>query len=204
MNALILANGQAPGRHLFEECCQWAHFFIAADGGGNTAHALGQLPNVVIGDLDSYQPHDQEPYEVIHDPDQYSNDLEKALTLAAKKEATHIKVLGATGLRLDHTLKNLSVLKQFNDQFQEIFFLDDQGITLLLPLQFSQDVAPGTTVSLFPLSGKVSGITTEGLKYLLKNDVLENGVSDGSSNIVIESPIYIEHKKGDLLLFIAQ
>lgn len=204
MNALVLANGKAPGEHLFEECCKWAHFFIAADGGGNTAHELGQLPNVVIGDLDSYRHHKNEPYNIIHEPDQYSNDLEKALKLAFKKNATHVRVLGATGYRLDHTLKNLSVLKQFNNHFKEISFRDDQGITRLLPKQYSEKIAPGTSVSLFPLSGKVSGITTSGLKFSLKNESIENGVRDGSSNMVTKSPIHIEHKKGDLLLFIAQ
>lgn len=202
MKTLILCNGQAPTRLLFEHTIKWADLFIAADGGGNTAHLMGHLPDVVIGDLDSYQPHTHEPYDIIHDPDQYANDLEKALKLSLKKNATRIKVLGATGQRLDHTLKNLSVLKQFNHQFEELVFLDAQGITQLLPRQFSREFPVGTTVSLFPLSGKVTGITTHGLQYPLDDDFLENGVSDGSSNSVVESPVTIEHKKGDLLLFV--
>lgn len=204
MKTLILANGQAPGQKLFEDYIAWADLFIAADGGGNTAHTLGHLPDVLIGDIDSYQPHEHEPYEIIHDPDQDSNDLEKALKLALKKSASHIKILGATGLRLDHTLKNLSVLKQFNNQFKEISLQDNEGETFLLPPQFSQELATGTTVSLFPLSGKVTGITTKGLKYPLHEDFLENGIRDGSSNYVISSPFSISHKKGDLLLFIAK
>jgi thiamine pyrophosphokinase len=202
MNTMVLCNGLAPPQSLFERTLHWADFFIAADGGANTARLMGHLPDVVIGDMDTYQPQNEEPYDIIHDPDQYSNDLEKALKLAVKKGATHLKVLGATGLRLDHTLKNLSVLQQFDEQFEQITFLDAQGTTQLLPRQFSTEIAIGTSVSLFPLSGKVTGITTDGLQYPLKDECLENGVRDGTSNAVVKNPVTINHKKGDLLLFI--
>lgn len=182
----------------------WASLFIAADGGGNIAQNLGRLPDFVIGDMDSYTSAAQEPYEIIHDSDQYSNDLEKALVLAYNKGATAVRVLGATGLRLDHTLKNLSVLKKFNDKFQHIAFHDSWGITLLLPQHFSKKLTVGTAISLFPLSGTVTGITTSGLKYPLDDGFLENGVRDGSSNTVMSSPVTIRHREGDLLLFIAK
>lgn len=204
MNILILANGEPPSQKMFEHMTDWADVFIAADGGGNAAQTLGKMPDIVIGDMDSYRSHEHEPYKIIRDPDQYSNDLEKALTLAQKKGATSVRVLGATGRRLDHTLKNLSVLKQFNNHFQEITFYDNEVIILLLPNQYSEEITPGTAVSLFPLSGKVIGVTTSGLKYPLTDGVLENGVQDGSSNTVVSSPVQISHRKGDLLLFIAK
>lgn len=203
MNVLILCNGEAPPKKLFEDILQWADFFIAADGGANIAHNMGHLPDVVIGDLDSYQSQENEPYDIIHDPDQYANDLEKALKLAKGKDPNAVNVLGATGRRLDHTLKNLSVLKQFNNRFEQLVFLDAHGMTKLLPKNYSHNHAIGTALSLFPLSGKVTGINTRGLKYPLDNGFLENGVHDGTSNTVTERLVSITHKKGDLLLFIA-
>ncbi len=204
MNALILCNGQPPPKSLFKECFNWSALFVAADGGANVALKLGGKPDIIIGDMDSYEPANElSSTELIHDPDQYSNDLEKALKLAKKKGAHKVKVLGATGLRLDQTLKNLSVLKQFDDQFEQITFLDVQGVTKLLPPEFSEEITVGTSLSLFPLSGKVTAITTQGLKYELNDCMLENGVHDGSSNRVVSSPVSIHHRKGDLLLFIA-
>jgi thiamine pyrophosphokinase len=203
MNALVVCNGAIPPQSLLRKCHRWADVVLAADGGANILNEKNLAFDVVIGDMDSYRPLDEEPYDVIHDPDQYSNDLEKALKSAKDRKVTHLKVLGATGLRLDHTLKNLSVLKQFNHQFEQLVFLDEYGLIMLLPAQYSNELDPGTTVSLFPLSGTVTGITTHGLKYPLKNEDLENGVRDGTSNTVTESPIRIDHEKGDLLLFIA-
>jgi thiamine pyrophosphokinase len=72
----------------------------------------------------------------------------------------------------------------------------------LLPENFEAQLPLHTTISLFPLSGKVEGVTTTGLKYALSNGILENGIQDGSSNLTIKKKIEIEHKKGDLLIFI--
>ncbi len=200
MNTLILCNGEPPPQNLFKETLKWADLFIAADGGGNMARSLNTAPDFVIGDLDSYQAKEDEEIELIHDTDQETNDLEKALSFVKKRGGTHVKVLAATGLRLDQTLKNLSVLKQFDDQFQQLVFGDEHGTIQLLPHTYSEAIPVGTTVSLFPLSGKVAGVKTEGLKYSLNGEDLENGVRDGSSNRVIANPVSITYQKGDLLL----
>lgn len=207
MKTLVLCNGQPPPEPLFKQALAWADLFIAADGGGNIARELASTPDVVIGDLDSYEGptgHASAPPEVIRKPSQQTNDLEKALHLAHGRGARRVRVLAATGLRLDHTLKNLSVLKQFNDAFDDLCFVDAHGTTRLLPRSYSADIAPGTAVSLFPLSGRVNGITTQGLKYPLNDGYLQNGVRDGSSNTVTASPVHIRHTEGDLLLFIAR
>lgn len=202
MKTLILCNGKPPNRELFYSCRQWADYFIAADGGGNIAREFGSLPDLVIGDLDSFQKHKPDSFEVVHDPNQETNDLEKALARAATEGSREVVVLGATGMRLDQSLKNLSVLKQFNDKFDSLIFRDNHLDTFLLPPSFSKEFEPGTQISLFPLSGKVAGIHTKGLKYPLNNEQLINGVRDGSSNEVVSSPVEITHTKGDLLMFV--
>ncbi|WP_441000796.1 thiamine diphosphokinase [Fodinibius sp. SL11] len=199
---LILCNGDPPSQQLFDKYRAKTDCFIAADGGANIAIDMGTIPDVIIGDLDSYNGSKKESSEIIFRPSQELNDLEKALQYAKKKKGTHIYILGATGYRLDQTLKNLSVLKQFSTQFQQLRMADNFGETRLLPRSFSEDFRIGTQLSLFPLSGKVTGITTQGLKYPLENEFLENGVRDGSSNEVVGNPVQINHKKGDLLMFV--
>lgn len=200
---LILCNGNPPSERLFREHYNPADYLIAADGGGNIALDMGIDPDVVIGDLDSFIPDPPHSFEVIRRGDQEANDLEKALRLAREKGGERITILGATGHRLDHTLKNLSVLKQFNKGFEQIRMVDNFGETLLIPRSFRKVMGIGTQVSLFPLSGKVTGITTSGLQYPLSQETLENGVRDGSSNRVVGRPVEITYDKGDLLLFVA-
>jgi thiamine pyrophosphokinase len=202
--AVILCNGNPPSAQLFSEVRSGADLFIAADGGGNVALEFGADPDVVIGDMDSFTPDKDYPFEVIEQPDQQTNDLEKALALAYNRQATHINILGATGSRLDHTLKNLSVLKQFDNEFDELLLKDNFGDIYLLPQTYSAHIPIGTPISLFPLSGNVSGISTKGLKYPITQGSLENGVRDGSSNEVISNPVSISYQSGDLLIFIAR
>ncbi|MDZ7691572.1 MAG: hypothetical protein U5K69_10685 [Balneolaceae bacterium] len=113
-------------------------------------------------------------------------------------------MLGVTGQRIDQTLKNLSALKKYNNQFSSLFFEDDYGRIFLLESPYTEEFPIGTLISLFPLSGRVEGIKTKGLKYPLHDEALENGIRDGSSNRVISSPVTIKHTKGDLLAFIGR
>lgn len=204
MNTLIVCNGRPPSKSLFDKWHDWSDYVIAADGGTQVVRSLNAEPDAAIGDMDSFEPDGSESFKVISDSDQETNDLEKALNLAVQEKATHITVLGATGQRVDHTLKNLSVLKQFDSRFEELIFRDDYGDLLLLPKQYSTELPIHTALSLFPLSGAVSGIVTEGLEYPLNNEQIENGVRDGSSNRVISNPVSITHKEGDLLLFVGR
>lgn len=202
MNAVILCDGRPPASGVLNRCLHNASLFIAADGGAITAHDMGLQPDVIIGDFDSFTPKGDEKSEIISDPDQETNDLEKALSYALKMEAEVVTVFGATGKRLDHTLKNLSVLLQFDSKFKSLVFRDRYADIFLIHSPFKTEMPLNTSVSLFPLSGKVTGITTRGLLYPLNHETLENGVRDGTSNKTIKKEVEIEFEKGELLLFI--
>jgi len=202
LTAVILCDGRKPLRKLIAEAVAESDLFVAADGGANTARELNLSPDVVIGDLDSYIPLPDDKSRVIQNNDQETNDLEKALSYVLGRGASYVSVFGATGKRLDHSLKNLSVLKKFQRQFSSIKFIDNYGEIFLLTGEFRTTLPIGTTISLFPLSGSVEMISTTGLKYPLSNESLRNGVRDGSSNETVNEEIVITHKKGDLLLFI--
>jgi thiamine pyrophosphokinase len=202
-SAVILCDGRKPPKKEFIASVRTAGLLIAADGGANIARKLNIIPDVIIGDFDSYVPVDQEGVTMIKDLDQETNDLEKALSLAFDRGIERVQVFGAFGQRLDHTLKNLSVFKKFNSRFDELIFIDKYGKSILLPEYYTANLPIGTTVSLYPLKGKVEGITTIGLEFPLNHEDLEIGVRDGTSNKTIARKIEITHEKGDLLMFIA-
>ncbi len=201
MKAVILCNGKIPEKAKIERALSDAELLIAADDGANRAKELGFQPDVIIGDLDSYTVTGNEKALVIKDENQETNDLEKALSYALKRSASSAVIFGATGKRLDHTLKNLSVLLQFDSLFNSVIFIDDYAEVKVIHSPFKESFKIGSIISLFPLSGKVEGISTHGLKYPLKNEALENGIRDGSSNEAVEETVEITFKKGDLLLF---
>jgi thiamine pyrophosphokinase len=202
MKAVILCDGDIPEKSIISRDLEQADLFIAADGGANHARTLQLQPDLIIGDLDSYEVTGDENSEIISDPDQETNDLEKALSYALNCEAKDAVVFGATGKRLDHTLKNLSVLLQFDSRFESIRFKDNYSTIRLIHSPFRQQFDVGTSVSLFPLSGVVKELKTRGLKYPLHRENLENGIRDGTSNVTTETEVEIEFEEGDLLLLV--
>lgn len=203
MRTLILCNGEPSSGKLLDTFVSRCDYFVAADGAGNHALKMGFTPDVIIGDLDSYRPVKSFNGTVIRDSDQETNDLEKAMKLAVKKGASRIDILGATGNRLDHSLKNLSVLARFASQCDRLMMADDHLMTLVIPSGFSVDLPEGHMVSMFPLSGKAEGITTSGLKYPLRSETLENGKRDGSSNEASGGTVRITYARGVLLFMCA-
>jgi thiamine pyrophosphokinase len=202
MHAVIVSNGFPPSKELLKKEAKSANILIGADGGGNKILERGLTPDVVIGDMDSFQRPEECNFEIIHEPDQETNDLEKALKLALKNGATSCHVLGSFGMRMDHSLKNLSVMKQFSSSFEELIFRDERFDAFLITKQYSGEIPVGNVVSLFPLSGEVKGITTTGLKYALAGESLINGQRDGTSNETMEPEFSVEVAEGDLVLFI--
>ncbi|MEO1023161.1 MAG: thiamine diphosphokinase [Bacteroidota bacterium] len=200
-HALIVCNGFPPSKPLLHQFVNPDTYLIGADGGAHHLLDAGFVPDIVIGDLDSFSHHNPTGYTVIHDADQETNDLEKALNLAHKEAFRNVVVLGATGRRLDHSLKNLSVLQQCAPRFHDLIFVDEAFYIRLIPKAFETDIDPGAIISLFPISGEVGGIQTEGLKYPLNNESLTNGLRDGTSNEAVESRIRIRYTTGDLIGF---
>ena len=137
MHVLIAGNGQPPDRKLFHRVLDTADLLIAADGGALWCLEYGVEPHLVIGDLDSFPTSHYPGITVVHDPDQETNDLEKALKAAMERGARSVTLLGATGRRLDQSLKNISVMAQFAPHFETLLMRDDTGWMCLLPPRLS-------------------------------------------------------------------
>lgn len=202
MHAVIVSNGFPPTKELLESEIEKADLLIGADGGGNTILTHGITPDVVIGDLDSFKKPENTDFDIIHDKGQETNDLEKALALVLEKKAKTCTVLGAFGKRMDHALKNLSVLKKFDSRFRSLIYKDELFEAFLLTDSLTMNIGVGRMVSLFPLSGEVRGVTTKGLKYPLKDERLKNGERDGTSNETVQEEFSITISEGDLIVFV--
>jgi len=202
MQALIVCGGTPPSKKLLEAEINKADLTIGADSGGYVFLGFKHLPDVVIGDLDSFKYTNHEGVNVIHDPDQETNDLEKALKYAYQKGAKKCVVLGALGKRIDHTFKNISVLQRFHSTFESIIFRDNYGDTFLVnsPCHLSFDV--GTNISFFPIGTPVTAFSSTGVKYPLTNEALVMGVQDGTSNKMISSTAKITFSDGFLGVFV--
>ena len=128
---IILADGQFPQEQIILDKINGAYNVICCDGSINKLSLYtNREPNYIIGDCDSINNELQIKYKdrIIKIADQNTNDLTKAVQLAIKLKLKNILILGATGLREDHTLANISLLAEYIDFFNHIAILSDYGI----------------------------------------------------------------------------
>jgi len=127
-----------------------APMIVAADGGANVAIAAGRVPDAVIGDFDSLDAVTRAaiPADRLHHVgEQDSTDFEKCLQRIA---APLILALGFTGARIDHELAVWNVLARRRER--RCIVIGGEDIVFLAPPRLALDLAPGTRVSLFPMS----------------------------------------------------
>ena len=67
---------------------------------------FGKWPFALVGDLDSVRAR-RAPCRVVHDADQDTNDLEKAVAFCRAQGWRDAVIVGATGRREDHTIGNV-------------------------------------------------------------------------------------------------
>jgi thiamine pyrophosphokinase len=200
--ALILANGEPPKKSHLQSLMKQCQLFVCADGGANTALALGLTPDAIVGDMDSVHAETRAKFQHVRtfeSSNEETTDLEKAIAWTIRQKYDHIIVVGAAGKRLDHTIGNLGVIARFYPD-AIVRIVDDIGETLFVGRELIFEAPLHSTVSLIPLT-RCEGITTTGLEYGLDNELLELGVREGTSNIVVANPVSIKVKKGNLLLY---
>jgi thiamine pyrophosphokinase len=193
MKAVIVANGELEKNNRLVEIWRNADVRIAADGGAvNARRFLTLAPHVLIGDLDSIDGAtrawcEQARAEFIQRPrEKNETDLELAIDLAMTRGATDITILGALGGRFDQMMANaLLLIKPARAHIgAHITGADFDAWVAWERASISGKI--GETVSLIPLTERVEGIVTDGLRYPLRNETLCLGSPRGVSNELIK------------------
>lgn len=167
---VVVANGSFPQTDGTLDYLHKASVIIACDGAIEALHKAGVAPDAIVGDLDSIPARFREHYaDRIHQiEDQEINDLTKAVRFAHEAGHTEVLILGATGLREDHTLGNISLLMNYAPMFQRIEMMSDYGLFTPLLRTTTLESHPGQQVSLFSMYPE-GEISTDGLRWPIRN-----------------------------------
>lgn len=171
---VVLANGRFPISSHCLEILNNATRIICCDEAADRLLEYGRVPDVIIGDLDSISKETKQKYQEIIQTreDQETNDLTKAVTYCVEQQYTSVTILGATGIREDHTLGNISLLLEYNKQI-DARIVSDYGEFSILNNGEEVSSHPGEQISFFSVDNHVRA-TSEGLKYKLDNMQLHN------------------------------
>jgi|YelNatPaOPRAMG01_1025707.scaffolds.fasta_scaffold00216_18 thiamine pyrophosphokinase len=208
MRGILIANGEYWNREMLKEEAGKECFIICVDGGMNFAYELGITPNIIIGDMDSADSKIKGFYETLDIPFKlYPKEKDKTdFHLAMEEIIAHnikeVSVYGISGTRLDHTIGALGVMRKFlreNKVWSIKISLGERATGYIFKEALKVQGERGDIVSLLPLTERVIGIYTYGLKYPLEDGILELEGSLGVSNEILESPCSITIKEGVLL-----
>ena len=183
---LIFAGGDLPEPNLADELPA-ADLVLAADSGYDVAVHLGVRVDVLVGDLDSVTASPIPDHVVIeqYPVDKDQTDLDLALELALREDASRVVVIGGTGGRFDHEISAVGLIG--SDRWagiDELDWISSRGRAYVVRRRRILHGDVGATVSLVPVGGPVTGLTTMGLHWELEGDDLQPGSTRGVSNVM--------------------
>lgn len=209
MHALVVLNGDVPDPAWLATQAAAADLVVAADGGAEALLAAGCRPALVVGDLDSLSAATVARLEEAgvaierHPREKDATDGELALRAALARGATVIRIAGALGgPRADQSIASLLLLVLPDLERADVALVTptDTVRVLRAPVAHRLTGLPGDLVSLLPLSPRVTGVTTAGLRYALADATLEQGPTLGLSNELLATEATLEIGGGLLIV----
>lgn len=168
-STIIVGNGETPQGEIPMLFLQHARFIVCCDGALEKLLKIGMKPDVVIGDCDSISEDRRQQFKdiIIEDKDQECNDLQKALKYCLKQQFGPVAILGASGLRDDHQLANLSILNMYAERM-DLIMVSNYGLFSFISEDTTFASTPGQEVSVFSFDGQAL-FSFSGLQYPVHN-----------------------------------
>jgi thiamine pyrophosphokinase len=188
---------------------------MCADGGLAKATAEKIVPDIVIGDFDSFSGEIPAGCRALRFPGE-KDDTDTMLCLrhGIEKGFREFVVAGGVGGRLDHTIANMQAMSFCIDQGGSIWISDGKNRATMVraALTLSRGDCGGDKsgreipryFSLFAYSERCSGVSVEGAKYNLRDAILDHSFPLGLSNEFAGEEVLISVKSGKLLVVLSE
>lgn len=196
LHGITLAGGGPFGAALLRKALQFAPRLVAADGGADRLLHLGEVPEAVIGDLDSIGAAAKMRLSDRLYPidEQETTDFDKALRSIS---APFVLGIGFVGARTDHGLAVLNALVRHSDR--RCLILGPRDISFVTPLSLDLALPLGSVLSLFPM-GPVRG-TSSGLRWPINGLNFASDAMIGTSNQVT-GPVSLRFDAAKMLVIV--
>ncbi|HEX7542956.1 MAG TPA: thiamine diphosphokinase [Patescibacteria group bacterium] len=206
--AVIFVNGNLSDFSRVKNIIANEDYLIAADGGVKHILKLGLTPHAVIGDFDSIsmpllKKLEKLKTELIKYPTKKDKtDFELAINFALEKKCHQIIIFGILGDRIDHLIANIFLLAKIQTENKsiKIKIIEGNNEIYVLNKEIIINGQIGDELSIIPVSAKLGGVITEGLKYQLDNETLIIGSTRGISNVLNKTSAKITIIRGIALV----
>lgn len=199
---VIIANGLYPCHRSLKQLMLDAPSLICCDGAADKLLERHLVPSFVIGDCDSMSNKARDTFakKIILMDSQDETDLSKAYKLARGLGLKNIVILGATGLREDHSMANIFLLAKFTKELGElIYMISDYGIFTVHNKDTTLDTVIGQQISFFTPNHNVE-LTCQELKWPLDKFNFKEW-SSGTLNQATADKINLHINSGQVIVY---
>lgn len=179
-----------------------ADLYIAADGGLDTMLALGVVPDLIIGDLDSAKSAPPGNIPLLRlSTHKDITDTDAAVREAQSRGCVRFLLYGLLGGRPDHSFANITLLARLSrENCRAELFGAGYVLTAVTNGTLCFDAACRGYLSVFAFSDRCEGVTLKNLAYTMENGTLINTFGLGVSNEFTGKAASVAVKNGTLLL----
>jgi thiamine pyrophosphokinase len=198
--SVVLGDGKFPEHDIPLKLLNKARQIICCDGATVKLLQYGKEPDAIVGDLDSLPDSLIAKYNdrIFKDEDQETNDQTKAVCWCRNRNINPVVILGATGLREDHTIGNIALLADYID-FIDIAMVTDTGIFIPMNKSKTFRCSKKQQISIFAISADTK-ITTSGLKYEIAQRCFSNW-NQGTLNETLADSFTVSIDKGKTIVY---
>lgn len=178
-------------------------FIIAADAGIRNASALGVVPDLVMGDMDSADAAEVPEGALLFPVRKDDTDLMLAIKKGIELGYHDFLIYGATGGRLDHTFASIQSLAYLLTHGCRGILVDGKQWVTLFRDGTVQVPVGYRHVSVFSYTERCRGVTLRGLSYPLEDGELDQDFPLGVSNSMVADSASVSVKEGTLLVILS-
>ena len=195
--SILCLDGDLPDKRFFEE---FRIPIIAADGAANKLLRVGLDPDVVIGDLDSFDSSKETLAQIVRVSRQDKSDFQKAADYISEKALFPSLVLGISGGYIDHILNNINIFAKsdFVSYSNGVVCVSLNGDKVGISQNFELPV--GTKVSF--VGAPKCRVSTSGFKWELSQSDIDFFGESFCFNRTISPLVTISVLRGNCLVFI--
>lgn len=177
-------------------------YILCADSGLHLAERLSLAPDLVLGDFDSLGAVPESLPHITVPVEKDDTDTMLAARVALEKGFRDIRIYGAFGGRLDHTIANLQTLEYLRNAGADAVLIGTENLAFLMLSGEARRIPrqDGWSLSLFSWSPECTGVTAKGVFYPLENGTLTRDFPLGVSNSVTAEEAEITCGSGVLLV----
>lgn len=177
-------------------------FIICADGGYAIAEKEGILPEVIIGDFDSF---DGKVLSFVHvvclPAEKDDTDTLFCLKYGIERGFNDFIIAGSFGGRADHTIANIQTLAYGCRSGRRVVLQDKKSMFIVISNStINIPRREKAKLSVFAYTDKCHGVTLKGVKYILDNALLTNTFPLGVSNEFVDDEAVVSCGDGMLLV----